>query len=116
MGLWSTAVLNLNNMRDLDSDSHAGKQTIPMLLGEKASRIYHLSLVSGGALCLFFFALVQQLIWVAGALPGFLLMLKTLPAVLAPHDVSRLDRQLKPQALGTFLAVFGMALLRMLFS
>lgn len=110
MGFWSMAVLNLNNMRDVHSDALAGKRTVPMLLGEKASRVYHFSLVAAGAICLIIFALLNQYIWVAGAIPGFLLMIKTLFVVVSAHDANALDKLLKPQAAGTFLAVLGMGL------
>jgi 1,4-dihydroxy-2-naphthoate octaprenyltransferase len=114
-GLWSTAVLNLNNMRDLSSDSLAGKRTVPMLLGERGASLYHLFLVSGGILSLFVYAIMNQAIWVAGSIPGILLMLRTLPVVFSERDVPSLDRQLKPQALGTFAAVAGMFLCRLFF-
>jgi len=116
LGCWSTAVLNLNNMRDIASDALAGKRTIPMIFGKTGSRVYHTGLVAGGAICLVLFGLKQNAIWIAGAIPGFFVMLRTLPVVLTKSDENSLDGLLKPQAIGTFLAVLGMALVRIFFS
>ncbi|MBC5994634.1 1,4-dihydroxy-2-naphthoate polyprenyltransferase [Pontibacter sp. SD6] len=49
-GFFSTAVLNVNNIRDIKSDTLAGKQSIPVRLGPQKARVYHLLLLSGGVL------------------------------------------------------------------
>ena len=45
IGLLSMAVLNLNNMRDLSSDTKAGKNTIPVKLGLENAKKYHMFLI-----------------------------------------------------------------------
>lgn len=40
-GLLAVAVLNVNNIRDLESDRLAGKKSIPVRLGLERARIYH---------------------------------------------------------------------------
>ena len=45
IGLFSTAVLNLNNLRDMDNDRASNKLTVPLLLGYDKGRIYHSFLV-----------------------------------------------------------------------
>lgn len=40
-GLLAVAVLNVNNIRDLHSDTLAGKHTIPVRLGPQRARLYH---------------------------------------------------------------------------
>lgn len=40
-GAMAMGVLNINNIRDLDSDKKAGKITIPVRLGRKKAIIYH---------------------------------------------------------------------------
>ncbi len=40
-GALATAVLNINNIRDMESDKKAGKITIPVRLGRKNALIYH---------------------------------------------------------------------------
>jgi 1,4-dihydroxy-2-naphthoate octaprenyltransferase len=114
MGFWSTAVLNLNNMRDVKSDAKAGKKTIPLILGPTASAVYQVFLVVAGGLCLLILGYLQSALWIAGALPGFFLMLRTLPTVKSTQEVNALDSLLKPQALGTFLAVLGMMVFRLI--
>ncbi|WP_051940569.1 1,4-dihydroxy-2-naphthoate octaprenyltransferase [Stenoxybacter acetivorans] len=55
MGLWCAAVLNINNMRDINGDLAAGKHTIAARLGlHKAAFIYHPALLVGGAVCWLF--------------------------------------------------------------
>lgn len=44
-GLLAVAVLNINNLRDLQSDRAAGKRTVPVRLGLVAGRQYHALLV-----------------------------------------------------------------------
>jgi 1,4-dihydroxy-2-naphthoate octaprenyltransferase len=39
-GMWAVAVLNLNNMRDVDNDIAYGKKTMAYLLGFKGAKIY----------------------------------------------------------------------------
>lgn len=45
-GLLAVAVLNVNNIRDIESDKQAGKQSIPVRLGPERARIYHWCLLS----------------------------------------------------------------------
>ncbi len=45
IGLLSTAVLNINNLRDIDSDKASGKNTIPVRMGVQFSQYYHLLLI-----------------------------------------------------------------------
>jgi 1,4-dihydroxy-2-naphthoate octaprenyltransferase len=58
IGLFSTAVLNINNIRDIDSDTRAGKFSVPVLLGVRKAKIYHLLLCYGGivAFLIYFFS------------------------------------------------------------
>ncbi len=45
-GMLASAVLNLNNMRDLHTDFASGKRTVANLLGFKYSKYYHIILVT----------------------------------------------------------------------
>lgn len=47
IGLFSVGVLNVNNMRDMESDART-RVTIPLLLGLKRARIYHTVLIALG--------------------------------------------------------------------
>jgi len=47
IGLLSSAVLNINNMRDLKSDKASNKKTLVVLFGRQKAFVYHLCLVFG---------------------------------------------------------------------
>jgi 1,4-dihydroxy-2-naphthoate octaprenyltransferase len=40
MGLWSAALMSVNNLRDISADTNAKKTTVATLLGEKKARIF----------------------------------------------------------------------------
>ncbi|PHI28594.1 1,4-dihydroxy-2-naphthoate polyprenyltransferase [Budvicia aquatica] len=63
-GLLATAVLNINNLRDIDSDRMNGKNTLAVRLGPLWGRRYHFMLLSGALLCLILFALFDLRSWV----------------------------------------------------
>ncbi|MFQ1023550.1 1,4-dihydroxy-2-naphthoate polyprenyltransferase [Avibacterium paragallinarum] len=58
-GLLSTAVLNINNLRDIEQDRKAGKNTLAVRFGAKNGRIYHCLLLAVAALCNVIFALLN---------------------------------------------------------
>ena len=47
IGCFSTAVLNVNNIRDMESD-RATRRTIPLRIGERNAKIYHTLLIAAG--------------------------------------------------------------------
>jgi len=49
-GLLATGVLNVNNIRDIESDTFANKRSIPVLIGRKNALYYHFFLVIVGFL------------------------------------------------------------------
>ncbi|WP_420379644.1 1,4-dihydroxy-2-naphthoate octaprenyltransferase [Gilvibacter sp.] len=105
IGLWSAAVLNLNNMRDRESDTKAGKNTLAVKLGKQGSMNYHSFLILGGSVC----AIVgQYLSWDTtgywGLLPlvAIVLLNKHLTVARNTKDHKSLDPQLKVVALSTF--------------
>lgn len=57
-GLLATAVLNINNLRDIDSDRENGKNTLAVRLGPVNARRYHTGLLMGALLCLALFNLM----------------------------------------------------------
>lgn len=56
-GLLATAVLNINNLRDIDSDSESGKNTLAVRLGPLLARRYHVCLLMGSLVCFALFNL-----------------------------------------------------------
>lgn len=47
IGLLATAILAVNNLRDLDTDRACGKRTLAVRLGRRCSRVYYVLLVLG---------------------------------------------------------------------
>ncbi|MFS2225237.1 1,4-dihydroxy-2-naphthoate polyprenyltransferase [Pantoea sp. B65] len=56
-GLLAAAVLNVNNLRDIDSDRQNGKYTLAVRLGAINARRYHAALLTSALLCFALFAL-----------------------------------------------------------
>lgn len=44
-GLLATAVLNINNLRDIDQDRQAGKNTLVVRIGSHNAKIYHCAMI-----------------------------------------------------------------------
>jgi len=51
-GLFAVAVLNINNLRDIETDALAGKKTLAVRLGPRRARRYHAALLLLAPLCL----------------------------------------------------------------
>jgi 1,4-dihydroxy-2-naphthoate octaprenyltransferase len=77
IGALATAILVVNNLRDVDTDARAGKRTLAVRWGRRAARIeYAALLLVAYASC--------PLLWLFGAAPlGVLLPLLTLPFAIA---------------------------------
>ena len=104
IGLLSTGVLNLNNMRDIESDTSSNKITIAVKLGLKRAKVYHTILVVGAiALSLLFGILYYRSITNFIFVIVFIPLIIHLIAVLKAKEPKSLDPQLKVLALSTFL-------------
>lgn len=62
-GLLSVAVLNINNLRDIEQDKQAGKNTLIVRIGSRNGRIYHIGLLSISLLSYLLFALIELTHW-----------------------------------------------------
>lgn len=103
IGLLSVGVLNLNNMRDVKSDSSVGKNTLVVKMGLRNAKIYHYFLLIISFLCLFLFlfttkGLSLRYVCLIGYVPVFIHMNK----VKATSNEAELDPELKKLALSTF--------------
>lgn len=115
IGLLSTAVLNLNNMRDIPQDRRAGKRTIAVMLGLFYSKNYHgFLLFAPFVLGVVFILLQDTFIWQHFAflvllIPAIILMFK----VGNTREYAALDSELKKTALLTlaFALVLGLGFL-----
>jgi len=105
-GLFSVGVLNVNNIRDIESDKEAGKISIPVRIGRKKAVVYHWFLLSTGfALGLTYVLMNYTSYWqliIVLALPG---LIKNAKAVKQHTESSKLDPFLKQMALTTLLYV-----------
>lgn len=108
IGLLSSGVLNINNMRDIDNDRHFNKKTIPVRLGSEKSKIYHLVLLFISALLIEVFLLFRgnKLAALTSLVPFVLLFLHGI-AVARNKEPRLLDPELKKLSLSTlFLALW----------
>jgi len=119
IGSWSTMVLNLNNMRDIQNDANSKKRTIVVFLGASRAKIYHYLLFTSAFLAwliLLISLISKQHSWflAAAALPFLPLSLHLLR--VRKIDNSRdFDPELKKVALSTFAAALLLFLLSILY-
>ena len=112
LGCFSTAVLNINNIRDIDSDLLAGKKSIPVRIGKTKALYYHWTLIGLAYACLFAFTWisVQPYTLLAGlALPWMISIGK---GIQQAESAAATDPFLKKMALSTLLwtLLFGLGL------
>ncbi|MEL6537782.1 MAG: 1,4-dihydroxy-2-naphthoate polyprenyltransferase [Bacteroidota bacterium] len=113
-GFFATAVLNVNNIRDIESDKKAGKRSIPVRIGRKAAVGYHTFLLVGGLTTAgLYTAMHWQSPWQLLFLVAAPLLFINGKAVATKTEAKALDPFLKQMALTTLLFVltFGIGLL-----
>lgn len=103
-GLLAVGVLNVNNTRDIESDRQAGKRTIPVRLGPRRARRYHVALLTGAAVLALIYTLTND----HGIAPWlyvvtFPLLFQHARAVWRAQTAAEVDPQLKRMALLTLL-------------
>lgn len=102
MGLFSTGVLNLNNMRDIENDRRCGKITVPVRLGERPGRVYHLALIGCAWVAAVAFNFYEyKSIWQWLFLLTLPFFLNDLLKVYRIREAARLDPFLKRLSLST---------------
>jgi 1,4-dihydroxy-2-naphthoate polyprenyltransferase len=107
LGLLSTGVLNLNNMRDIESDRASNKITIAVKLGFNRAKIYHQALIITAMLLSIVFAVFYY-----RSLSNLVFMLVFIPLIMHIVTIKNneepklLDPQLKVLALSTFALAF----------
>ncbi len=103
IGLLSVAVLNMNNMRDMHSDSISGKRTLVVRIGVDWARRYQIAVIV--------LAFVLMSIYVACFGTGFQwlfalslpIFIKNIVAVATVKDLRQLDAHLKLVSMGTLI-------------
>jgi 1,4-dihydroxy-2-naphthoate octaprenyltransferase len=106
IGLLSTAVLNLNNMRDLENDKNSGKNTLVVRMGIKKAKLYHTIIINIAFFSLMTFMSINDLSWqVHLALLVYPLFIRDLIKIDKETNLQKLDPYLKKTALKTLLLV-----------
>jgi 1,4-dihydroxy-2-naphthoate polyprenyltransferase len=110
IGFLSTAVLNLNNLRDFDQDKINQKNTLVVKLGITKAKKYHFFLIFGALFASSIFVILNfssviQLLFLIAFIP----LIKNLVTVAKNKQLPELDSELKKVALSTFLfaIIFG---------
>jgi len=103
IGLLSMAVLNMNNMRDIENDTAVGKNTLVVKMGFQKAKNYHFFLLLNATIFLNIFAINTfshwyQYIYIVAFIP----LLKNLGIVTKTTNPRLLDPELKRLSLSTF--------------
>ena len=103
IGFLSVAVLNLNNMRDEESDRKSNKNTIVVKIGASNAKVYHYFLIVSAMISILEFSYFKdftfdQYLYVIAFFP----LLKHLKTVYTNKNPKELDPELKKVALSTF--------------
>jgi 1,4-dihydroxy-2-naphthoate octaprenyltransferase len=111
IGFLSVGVLNLNNMRDEESDRKAGKNTIVVQKGGAWAKQYHRFLVASAMVLVVLFAILNdfhfdQYLFLAAYFP----LSSHLLTVSRNRNPKLLDPELKKLALSTFFLAVLLAL------
>ena len=111
IGFLSVGVLNLNNMRDEESDRKVGKNTVVVKIGGANAKKYHFFLVISAMLLILVFAYLNdfhfdQYIFVVAYFP----LVSHLLTVYRNKEPKNLDPELKKLAISTFLLSVLLAL------
>jgi UbiA prenyltransferase family len=90
VGLLATAILVVNNLRDLDTDGRTGKRTLAVRLGERRAKALYRTLVVGAFVLLGPVASVADSAWpllALGALPPALRVLRCVQGARSPGSL-----------------------------
>jgi len=104
VGMLSTAVLNLNNLRDRAEDKANNKNTLVVKLGIVKAKKYHYTLIIGALLAAVIYTIVNfSSIYEFIFLVAFIPLVKNMITVSNNTIPAALDGELKKVALSTFL-------------
>jgi 1,4-dihydroxy-2-naphthoate octaprenyltransferase len=104
IGLLSTAVLNLNNMRDIITDAATHKNTLALKLGAKKAKKYHYALISIALKTALIFMLISFNSWYSFlGIIAFIPLVLHIKKVKAIKEPKNFDPELKKLALSTVL-------------
>ena len=105
IGFLTASVLNINNMRDIENDNKSGKITIPVRIGLKKAKLYHLFLILAAFVFLILFSVYAcktawyQFLYLIAFVPFFFIMKN----IMQTKDNRLLDPFLKQTSITTFI-------------
>ena len=114
VGMLSTAVLNLNNMRDMESDRLSGKKTFALRIGFRNTMIYQIVLMQLPLIFILIFLMKNNLHTKKGYYP-FIVMIMFFPMtalrrkIMQTKDPKELDPFLKQTAIITLATAILLA-------
>ncbi|MEC5395117.1 1,4-dihydroxy-2-naphthoate octaprenyltransferase [Bergeyella sp. RCAD1439] len=103
IGLLSTAVLNLNNMRDIRSDAESGKKTLALRLGYGKAMVYQMILLQLPHILILIFLFINE-VYTSGNYYAFIVMVMLFPTAALRR---RILQTKEPKALDPFLKQVG---------
>lgn len=109
VGMLSVSVLNLNNMRDLESDKLAGKNTLALRLGFKRAMIYQIVLMQLPLILVLIFLMKNELQF-KGNYYTFMVMILFFPMTVLRRKIMKVK---SPKELDPFLKQVGIITLMM---
>ena len=111
VGLFATGVLNINNIRDIETDAKTGKNSIPVRLGRSVAIQYHWSLLLAGMSCSLLYSVLSSAPALAYLyLLAFPLFVLNGRAIATHRIAAELNPRLGQLALSTllFVVLFGL--------
>lgn len=103
IGLLSVGVLNMNNMRDFQSDSLSGKKTLVVRIGLARARVYHVMVMTLAIVLIVAYVFFWGEWWQLLALLATPKVFENIIIVLRERNNTLLDSQLKEVSVATFL-------------
>lgn len=114
IGMMSAAVLNLNNMRDIESDALSGKKTLALRLGFRNAMIYQMILLQLPLIFILIFLMMNNL-HIQGKYYAFIVMVMLFPTaglrrkILQTKEPRQLDPFLKQVGIITLVIAILLA-------
>ena len=103
IGFFTTAVLNINNMRDHEADAKSGKNTLVVRIGIEKAKNYHRALIVGGITLAFVFVIPSSQYFHYAFAVTIPLFVRFVQSIRKRNDFENFDPFLKKQAIATFI-------------
>jgi len=103
IGFFTTAVLNINNMRDHEADAKSGKNTLVVRIGIEKAKNYHRALIFGGITLAFVFVIPSSQYFHYAFAVTIPLFVRFVQSIRKRNDFENFDPFLKKQAIATFI-------------